>query len=151
MDNPPPVPNPSSWEDNKWDIGSDGIIVWIDGDGNGKKDGGEPMWEWKVSDTSKQDSGLSCPSWTDSFTDGDDDDWTKWGIWNGPIVYLAEITIDGAWGTPFPLSLEVHASPPQMPEFWIPEFPMGTIASVLAMVTAFGLFAFRRSRVQVLS
>lgn len=132
---------------DKFDLKSDGLEVKVIHNSNVLAD-----YLWYV-DTNKhgvytRDPHIQVPSWTDGPNDGAD----PWGILTGPIVYLATIPVSEfgltECGTEFDIEiLELHASPPMEQHFWIPEFPLGTISTIMVALTALGIFLRTRSKI----
>lgn len=114
----------------KEEIGSDGVKIII---------AGTATYEWKTNGV--KHTYLDCPNYDDN--DGAAP-YTDWGIWQTPIVYTADIPILSGWTDEFEIYMEVHASPPLEFEFWIPEFPFGTISAVVAFFAALGVIVILR-------
>jgi len=136
MDDPP---------GDKTDIGSDGVRplrIFHDDDDDEVFDAGEEFvsYKWEVNKGDNDDE-IWCPVFTDHPHDGDPEYWGDWGIFQTPIVYEAKILIEDSWGTEFGIAMEVHASPPQVLELWIPEVPFGTFGALVAFFAALGVTA----------
>jgi hypothetical protein len=119
-------------EIDKHDLKSDGVTIEGLGDPHGSEDSGYRWYvDSKVDDSPKKyrDPEIDVPSWTDV------------GMLEGPIVYIATIPIPSG-ETSFSIDIEVHASPPEcqpFPTFVVPESPLGTLASITAMLIALAL------------
>lgn len=128
---------------DKYDLHSNGIII----KGLGNPYGNEKDTEgyrWKVDSPlnppkgKRRDPEITVPSWKD-VGEGVPN------ILTGPILYIAKIPRALAGSGPFTIYIKVHASPPgEIFEFYIPEFPMGTLGAVFAVFLALSIFALNK-------
>lgn len=137
---------------DRYDLGSDGIIIEGLGDPYYVDDDKQKGYRWFVDtkndgshdpkdDKKRRDPEIDVPSWNANLGPG--------GILEGKIEYFAEIPIAdvvaAVGDSPWEIDIEVHASPKNpIPEFVIPEVPFGTIGAFVAFFAALGVTAIRK-------
>jgi hypothetical protein len=138
---------------DRYDLGSDGIIIEGLGDPYYVDDDKQKGYRWFVDtkndgshdpkdDEKRRDPEIDVPSWNANLGPG--------GILEGKIEYFAEIPIAdvvaAVGDSPWEIHIEVHASPKNpIPEFVIPEVPFGTIGALVAFFAALGVTAIRKN------